>query len=203
VPQSIQLAELVPKLERDSAYLAKNRYEVINPQGTVVTNGIVDQPTLAQLRAGKLSIRQLPGPENALGLVAFMFPNEHDVYLHGTPAAELFSKSRRDFSHGCIRAEEPQQLAEWVLRDQPEWTPQRIADAMNGAKTTYVSLEKPIAVLIVYATAVALENGEVRFFEDIYGEDAQLAELLAKGYPYSSVRRKDPTSAGRGPHPRE
>jgi L,D-transpeptidase YcbB len=90
VPQSIQRAELVPKLERDSAYLAKNRYEVVTPQGTVVTNGIVDQSTLAQLRSGKLSIRQLPGPENALGLVAFMFPNEHDVYLHATPATELF-----------------------------------------------------------------------------------------------------------------
>ena len=203
VPPSIQRAELVPKLERDSDYLAKNRYEVVTRQGTVVTNGIVDQPTLTQLRSGKLAIRQLPGPENALGLVAFMFPNEHDVYLHATPATELFSKSRRDFSHGCIRAEQPQQLADWVLRDQPEWTPQRIADAMNGTKTIYVRLEKPIPVLIVYATVVALENGEVRFFEDIYGQDAQLAERLAKGYPYSSVTRKDSTSAGRGPRPRE
>jgi L,D-transpeptidase YcbB len=119
------------------------------------------------------------------------------------PRLNYFSKSRRDFSHGCIRAEKPQELAEWVLRDQPEWTPQRIADAMNGTKTIYVSLEKPIPVLIVYATAVALENGEVRFFEDIYGQDARLAELLAKGYPYSSVTRKDPTSAGRDPRPRE
>lgn len=203
VPQSIQRAELVPKLERDPTYLAKNRYEVVTPQGKVVSNGSVDQPMLAQLRSGKLSIRQIPGPENALGLVAFLFPNEDAVYLHATPATELFTKSRRDFSHGCIRAEKPQQLAAWVLRDHPDWTPERIADAMNGEKTIYVRLDKPIPVLIIYATAVALENGEVRFFADIYGQDAQLSELLAKGYPYSSVKRKDPTSAERGRRPHE
>ena len=199
VPLSIQRAELVPKLDRDSSYLMKNRYEVVTPQGKVVTNGIVDQPTLAQLRSGTLRIRQTPGPENALGLVAFMFPNEYDVYLHGTPAMELFAKSRRDFSHGCIRAENPQELAAWVLRNQPEWTPQKISAAMNGSKTIYLSLEQPIPVLIVYATAVVLANGEVRFFEDIYQQDAELAALLAKGYPYAGKS----TSAGRGPRPRE
>jgi murein L,D-transpeptidase YcbB/YkuD len=200
VPLSIQRAELVPKLDRDSSYLMKNRYEVVTPQGKVVTNGIVDQPTLAQLRSGTLRIRQTPGPENALGLVAFMFPNEYDVYLHGTPAMELFAKSRRDFSHGCIRAENPQELAAWVLRNQPEWTPQKISAAMNGSKTIYLSLEQPIPVLIVYATAVVLANGEVRFFEDIYQQDAELAALLAKGYPYAAGKS---TSAGRGPRPHE
>jgi len=203
VPLSIQKAELLPKLDRDSSYLVKNRYEVVTLQGKVVTDGIVDEPALALLRAGKLRIRQIPGPENALGLVAFMFPNAHDVYLHATPAIELFAKSRRDFSHGCIRAEKPRELADWVLRNQPEWTPQKITDAMNGSKTIFVSLDNPIPVLIVYATAVVLASGEVRFFEDIYGQDAQLAELLAKGYPYSSVRRRDPTSAARGQRPHE
>ena len=200
VPVSIQRAELVPKLDRDPSYLMKNGYEVVTPQDKVVTNGIVDQPTLTQLRSGNLRIRQTPGPENALGLVAFMFPNEYDVYLHGTPAMELFAKFRRDFSHGCIRAENPQDLAAWVLRNKPEWTPQKISDAMNGSKTIYLSLDKPIPVLIVYATAVVLANGEVRFFEDIYQQDTELAALLAKGYPYA-VRKS--TSAGRGPRPRE
>jgi murein L,D-transpeptidase YcbB/YkuD len=190
VPSSIQRAELVPKIEGDSSYLAKNRYEVVTPENTVVTNGIVDADTLAQLRSGKLRIRQTPGPENSLGLVKFLFPNEHDVCLHATPAMELFSRSRRDFSHGCIRVEKPRQLAAWVLRNQPEWTPDRIADAMNGEKTIPVNLDQPIPVLIVYATAVVLKSGEVRFFEDIYGLDAQLVETLA-------------TSAGRGPRPRE
>ncbi len=200
VPLSIQRAELLPKLERDAAYLMKNRYEVVTPQGKVVTNGVVDEPTLALLRSGALRIRQIPGPENALGLVAFMFPNEHDVYLHGTPAMELFTKARRDFSHGCIRAEKPQELAAWVLRNEAEWTPEKIAEAMNGNKTIYVNLDKAIPVLIVYATAVVLADGKVRFFEDIYGQDAELAALLAKGYPYTAGKA---TSAGRGLRPRE
>jgi L,D-transpeptidase YcbB len=193
VPSSIQRAELVPKIERDPSYLAKNRYEVVTFEDTVVTSGIVDAATLADLRSGKLRIRQTPGPENSLGLVKFLFPNEHEVYLHATPAMELFSNSRRDFSHGCIRVEKPRQLAAWVLRNQPEWTPEHIAEAMNGGKTIAVTLDRPIPVLIVYATAVVLQSGEVRFFEDIYGLDAQLAETLAGG----------PTSGERGPHPRE
>jgi murein L,D-transpeptidase YcbB/YkuD len=195
VPLSIQQAELVPKLDKDPSYLAKNRYEVVTPQNTFVSSGIADKATLAQLRSGALRIRQIPGPENALGLVAFMFPNEYDVYLHGTPAAQLFAKSRRDFSHGCIRAEKPQELAEWVLRNQPQWTPERIADAMNGKETIHVGLKQPIPVLIVYATAVVLEGGEVRFFEDIYGEDARLAKTLDS--------REKPTSAERVLRPRE
>jgi murein L,D-transpeptidase YcbB/YkuD len=184
VPRSIQRAELVPKLDRDRSYLANNGYEVVTAQDAVVTNGLVDDALLAQLRSGELRIRQIPGPENALGLVKFLFPNEHDVYLHATPATALFSKYRRDFSHGCIRVEKPEQLAAWVLREKPEWTPERIRDAMDGTKTLQVTLDTPIPVLIVYATAVVLKSGEVRFLEDIYGQDVQLDRLLAKGYPY-------------------
>jgi murein L,D-transpeptidase YcbB/YkuD len=200
VPLSIQRRELAPKIDRDRSYLAKNGYEVVTPQGAVVTDGVVDDEIVAQLRSGKLQIRQVPGSGNALGLVAFMFPNEHNVYLHATPAMELFSKSRRDFSHGCIRAEKPAQLAEWVLRNMPEWTPERILAAMNGAKTMQVLLDKPVPVLIVYATAVALDGGEVRFLEDIYGQDAELEQLLAKGYPYDA---RNPTSVVPGRRPRE
>jgi L,D-transpeptidase YcbB len=139
---------------------------------------------LGQLRSGKARIRQVPGPQNALGLVKFLFPNPYNVYMHGTPATELFSRSRRDFSHGCIRLEKPEALAAWVLRDRPEWDSERIAAAMHGEKTIQVSLDKPIPVLIVYATAVVQENGDVHFFEDIYGHDAALAKALAAGYPY-------------------
>src|SRR5665213_3082125 len=192
VPLSIQRAELVPKIAGDAGYLARNHFEVVTPRDTVVSKGVVDRTMLEQLRTGKLQMRQVPGPENSLGLVAFRFPNEYDVYLHGTPAATLFSKSRRDFSHGCIRAQKPQELAEWVLRNQSGWTPERIAEAMQGTKTVSVKLSQPIPVLIVYATAVVLENGEVRFFEDIYGQDAKLEEMLEKS-----------TSGARGPRPRE
>jgi len=92
----------------------------------------------------------------------------------------LFSRARRDFSHGCIRVEDPVTLAAWVLRDKPEWTRDRIKAAMNGDNTVVVDLDKPIPVLILYGTAVVLEDGEVRFFDDIYGHDAALEQALAK-----------------------
>jgi L,D-transpeptidase YcbB len=184
VPLSIQLAELVPKLRKDRAYLAKHGFEVVNNREQVVGRGVVSDSLLEQLRSGKLGIRQTPGGENALGLVKFLFPNEYNVYLHGTPAPELFAKARRDFSHGCIRVEDPLALAEWVLRDKPEWTADRIKAVMNGTETVQVNLDKPIPVLIFYTTAVVLASGEVEFFDDIYGHDRELEQVLAKGYPY-------------------
>jgi len=200
VPRSIQRGELAPKLARDPSYLTKNRYEIVDSAGETVPSATVSDQMLQQLRSGKLAIRQLPGPKNALGLVKFMFPNEYNVYMHDTPATELFSKPRRDFSHGCIRVQAPEDLAVWVLRNKPEWTRQHIRDAMLGARTIQVNLDSPIPVLIVYGTAVAPESGEVRFLADIYGHDATLERLLAKGYPYSDLK---PTNTGSGPDPRE
>jgi murein L,D-transpeptidase YcbB/YkuD len=198
VPLSIQRAELVPKIEQDRSYLEKNGYEVVTSKDVVVTAGAIDDSTLAQLRVGKLLIRQIPGPKNSLGLVKFLFPNPHDVYLHDTPAIALFSKSRRDFSHGCIRVEEPRRLAAWVLGDRPEWPPERIAEAMNGNKTLQVNLAQPIPVLVVYATAVVLGNGEVHFFRDIYGQDTELEERLAEGRPYPKATSGAPGRHRRG-----
>jgi len=113
-----------------------------------------------------------------------MFPNSYDVYMHGTPATRLFSRSRRDFSHGCIRVENPLALAQWVLHNNPEWTEDRIVAAMNGADTIQVILAYPIPVLILYSTAVVEPNQEIHFFGDIYGYDAALRKVLASGYPY-------------------
>ena len=132
----------------------------------------VSEEIKRQLRSGKLGIRQIPGPHNALGLLKFDFPNPHDIYMHGTPAMELFSRSRRDFSHGCIRVEDPVALAAWLLRDQPGWTADHVRDATLGDKTFRVDLKQPVPVLIVYGTAVVMEDGEVHFFRDIYGQDA-------------------------------
>ena len=125
----------------------------------------------------------MPGPKNALGLVKFIFPNDNNVYLHDTPSQQLFSKPRRDFSHGCIRLEKPQALAEWVLRSNPDWPPDRIAEAMNGDATVQANVTPAIPVLIVYATAVVLQGGEVRFFDDIYGYDALLEAQLGRDHP--------------------
>ena len=184
VPISIQRAELVPKLARQWSYLSENDYEIVDGQRRIFA-GPATSDTFAQLRSGKLSIRQRPGPKNALGFVKFMFPNAYNVYLHGTPAKNLFSKSRRDFSHGCIRVEKPDELAAWVLRDLPEWTPERIHAAEAGEKTLQVNLPQRIPVLIVYGTAVVSETGKISFFADIYGHDASLDAVLSHGYPYS------------------
>ena len=185
VPLSIQRNELVPKIRRDPDYLAKGGYEVTNGRGTVVTEGAVGDAILARLRSGQLFIRQKPGLKNSLGLVKFMFPNEHNVYLHDTPSVTLFAKSRRDFSHGCIRVQDPVTLAVWVLRGKLGWDRDRVIATMNGATDNLnVTLDKPIPVLIVYGTAIAPRDGKVYFFNDIYGYDAELEKVLSKGEPF-------------------
>ena len=184
VPMSIQLAELVPKIRRDRDYLADHGFEVTTSSGTVITDGTVTDDILSELRSGSLTIRQKPGPKNALGLVKFIFPNHYDVYLHSTPEPELFLKARRDFSHGCIRVQHPAELAAWVLRDKPEWSLDKINATMNGDQTVEVHLDKPIPVLILYTSAVVEPDGMVHFFGDIYGQDSNLDKALANGYPY-------------------
>ncbi len=185
VPPSILRSEIVPAIQRDRSYIARKNYEVTTPDGKVVTSGEISDDVLAQLRAGKLAVRQKPGPTNALGLVKLIFPNEFNVYLHSTPSPELFSRSRRDFSHGCIRVEKPAELATWALRNNPGWTLEKVQQAMQSGKDNVtVNLLKRVPVFIVYGTALAYENGDVHFSDDIYGHDARLAAALAKGYPY-------------------
>jgi len=151
----------------------------------VVASGPITDEVLAQLRSGKVAVRQKPGPENSLGLVKLMFPNEYNVYLHSTPAQQLFSQTRRDFSHGCIRVEKPAELAAWVLRDKPDWSLRQVQAAMtSGRDNLQVNLTKTVPVLILYATAVVDPEGKVQFFDDIYGYDDELTKALAKGYPY-------------------
>ncbi len=184
VPYSIAKAEFFSHIAIDPDYLAKKGFEVVNDRQEVVTSGTVASEVLEQLRAGKLFIRQTPGPKNSLGLVKFIFPNNYDVYMHDTPEQVFFSKSRRDFSHGCIRLEKPADLAVWVLRDNPGWNMDRVRAAMNGDTTQQVNLAHPIPVLIVYATVIVTEDGIVHFYDDIYGHDAALEKVLEKGYPY-------------------
>ena len=185
VPRSIARGEIVPAIQRDRDYVAKKSYEVTTPSGQPVTSGRISDDVLARLRAGKLMIRQKPGPSNALGLVKLIFPNEFSVYLHDTPAREVFSRARRDFSHGCIRVEKPAELAAWVLRKNPGWNLDRVRASMQGGQNDVtVNLEQRVPVFIVYATALAYENGEVHFYDDIYAHDEELAEALARGYPY-------------------
>jgi murein L,D-transpeptidase YcbB/YkuD len=185
VPYSITRGEIIPAIAKDSGYLARKNFEITDQGGRVVTSGAVSAEVMAQLRAGKLLVRQRPGPANSLGLVKFIFPNEHNVYLHSTPSQSLFSESRRDFSHGCIRVEKPAELAAWLLQGQPKWTLAAVKAAMqSGPDNQQVNLDRPVPVVIIYLTAVVEEDGEVYFFDDIYGHDRSLNAVLAKGPPY-------------------
>jgi murein L,D-transpeptidase YcbB/YkuD len=177
-------AELGPKALSDPAFLERERMVLVS--GESESAPVLPATTENMSRIGRgLRVRQLPGPQNALGLVKFLLPNAHDVYLHDTAASGLFAKARRDFSHGCIRLSDPLALAAHVLADQPAWTVGNIRTAMTeGEDNTRVNLTRPVPVLIVYSTAMARENGEVYFYSDIYRLDAELDRLLRKGYPF-------------------
>ena len=180
VSRSILIGEILPILARRPDYLRANAMEIVGARDRVL--GDEATPALLdRLRRGELRVRQRPGPDNALGLAKFVFPNAADVYMHGTPQTELFARSRRDFSHGCIRVEDPAGLARWVLRGDPEWTRERIGAAMGGPRTTRVLLDRPIPVLVFYTTAVARADGTAWFYPDIYGHDRALAEALRAG----------------------
>ena len=188
VTPTIQRAEIVPHIEKDRDYIAKKNFEVVTPDGQVVTDGTINDDVLAKLKSGHLRVRQKPGPTNSLGLVKLIFPNEDNVYLHGTEAPELFSREERDLSHGCIRVEKPADLAAWALRHNEGWNLDRVMATMNGTQDNItVNLVKPIPVLIIYGTVVVDEKNTVFFFDDIYGYDKLLDEALKKGYPYPTA----------------
>jgi murein L,D-transpeptidase YcbB/YkuD len=180
VPRSIVHHEILPALARDPLYLTKQDMEIVRGPGDNATPAEASADNIALLRQGVLRLRQRPGPRNSLGLLKFVFPNDADVYMHGTPAQQLFSRTRRDFSHGCVRLEDPVALALWVLRDQPHWTRERILDAMAGERTLQVNLKQPLPVILFYTTAVAMPGGRVHFTADIYGHDRRLESALAQ-----------------------
>jgi len=177
VPLSIQKKELVAKIVRRPSYLKENDFELLNPEGKRIDPKVISHAIIDALRNGSLKLRQMPGPDNSVGLVKFEFPNRDDVYLHGTPETKLFNKKSRDLSHGCIRVEDPAGLAAWVLHGLPEWTTDRVQAAMNGDKTDRVQVPPKTSVWILYATAVAGDGGSVAFFKDVYGYDERFLRL--------------------------
>ncbi len=187
-PPSIIRSEIVPKARKDPGYLDRQNMEIV-ASGSPAAAALAPTPEhLDFVLKGKLAIRQKPGPKNSLGLAKFIFPNAENVYMHGTPAQELFSRARRDFSHGCIRLEDPARLAEWVLRDDPQWTRDRIIAAMNGTAPTQVNLKEKLPVILFYDTAYVDSRGVVHFADDYYGHDAKLEAALAHGFPYPRTR---------------
>ena len=162
VPESIVKNEILPAMDNNPDYLASQNMEIVKNDG--------DYPV----------IRQLPGPGNALGKVKFLFPNSFNIYFHDTPSKSLFERDKRAFSHGCIRLKEPEKFANYVLKDQPEWTPEKISAAMNSGTEKFVKVKDPIPVVITYYTAWVDEQGMLHFRDDIYGHDARLAKKMFK-----------------------
>jgi murein L,D-transpeptidase YcbB/YkuD len=179
VPPSILHNELMASIRRDSAYLERNEMEIVRGQGDDGKVVAATPENLDALAAGQLRLRQRSGPKNALGPVKFIFPNDFGVYLHGTPAQQLFAQSRRDFSHGCIRLSDPAALAVHVLRNVGGgWPLEKVQAAMQGEPNQRIKLPQSVPVMVLYGTALATEDGRILFFDDIYGHDRRLEKLL-------------------------
>jgi murein L,D-transpeptidase YcbB/YkuD len=175
VPTDIGQNETLPAVMRDPAFLERTNMEVIDTKGNPVDPESVDLSNPAGYR-----FRQRPGTSNSLGLVKFMFPNTFNVYLHDTPADSLFARATRSLSHGCVRLEQPEELARYVLADQPSWTPEKIQAAMHGDQETIVKLREPIPVYLGYWTARISPDGILQFRNDVYGVDGRQTQTLAE-----------------------
>jgi murein L,D-transpeptidase YcbB/YkuD len=180
VPRSILMEEIMPLLRRYPSYLSRHGMELVAGRDRVVGTAVTPE-RLDSLSRGELRVRQRPGGDNPLGATKFVFPNAANVYLHGTPRTELFAHTRRDFSHGCIRIENPTALAAWVLRDQPRWSRERIVAAQMAPLTSRAMLPRPMPVVVFYTTAVTTPDGRAWFYPDIYGHDRELDDALRAG----------------------
>jgi L,D-transpeptidase YcbB len=174
IPDTIAENETAPAIARDPNYLARQGIEILRVSGSstqTVNASDVDWGNSESLKG--LAFRQRPGAGNALGHVKFLFPNKYNVYLHDTPADSLFAKPSRAFSHGCVRVEEPETLAKYVLKGYSEWSDEAIFAAMQSGVEKHVKLKKKIPVHIVYFTSWVDENGGLHFQPDIYGYDRE------------------------------
>ena len=190
VPPTIAKGETLPSALGDPSFLRRTNMEVLDEKGQVVDPEAIDLE-----RAGDYKFRQRPGSGNALGLVKFMFPNEFNVYLHDTPADSLFARASRSFSHGCVRVEQPQALAEYLLKDRAEWTRETITEAMHAGVERTVKLRKPVPVYIGYWTVDVTPDGKATFLPDVYGLDARqgaaLNERLARARQPARIASRD------------
>jgi L,D-transpeptidase YcbB len=160
IPRSIVKNEIIPGMDSDKNYLDEHNMEITGEE-----NGL---PV----------VRQKPGDQNSLGKVKFLFPNTFNIYFHDTPAKGLFNKDIRAYSHGCIRLADAEKMADYLLRDNSKWTPQKIHEAMNSGNQQFVKLKDPVPVFITYYTAWVDENGTLNFRDDIYGHDKEVAEKM-------------------------
>lgn len=182
VPRRIARLDKLPAFKADADSVRRLGYEILDPAGKTLDPSAIDWQVYSNQHF-PFRLRQRPGPQNALGEVKLIFPNRHDVYLHGTPSQELFSQARRDFSSGCIRVHHVLDFAEWVLSETPDWSRKKIDAVVASGRETRVNLRTPIPVHILYMTVVPAAGGSVRFLPDLYGRDARLIAALDRPYP--------------------
>ncbi|WP_283566008.1 L,D-transpeptidase family protein [Hymenobacter sp. H14-R3] len=178
VPYSIIDKELRGRLVANPHYLDRLDMEVVKGYGrkaTVINPATINWANVTQANF-KYTVRRRPGPKNDLGNVKFIFPNSNDIYLHDTPHDELFSQTKRSFSHGCVRVEEPVKLAAYLLRNNPAWSQPVIEDTIAQHREKYITLKEKLPVYLVYLTAWADADGHAHFRDDIYGHDKSLAK---------------------------
>jgi len=186
IPPTILKNDILPKVKMDPDYLRKKDMRVLTFAGEPVDESTIDWSKYPSERFPYM-IRQNPGPKNALGRIKFMFPNKHAVYLHDTPSKSLFGKTTRALSSGCIRIENPYDFGVLLLNSD-QWDKDRILATVDTGKTTTVSLDKPVTVILLYWTVNTTEEGDVIFKNDIYNRDAAVLAALQRPFRF----RKSP-----------
>ena len=177
VPRSIAIKDKLPKLRKNPYALASQNIHIYNSAGKKIDPGSVNWHAVNK-RNFSYRMRQDPGPRNALGGIKFMFPNRHSVYLHDTPSRKLFSRTERTYSSGCVRINKPVELAEYLLKDNPNWNRNKIIAASKGRRERSVRLSEEVPVHLLYWTAWAEEDGTLHFRKDIYSQDKSLSRVL-------------------------
>lgn len=180
VPNSITRNEIIPAVKRNHNYLNQNNMKILTASGAEVSSSSIDWAKVNP-RTFPYIIRQEPGENNALGLVKFMFPNKHSVYIHDTPARSLFAREDRALSHGCIRLQKPFEFAKLLLSFDPSWTDEKIRENMHLPKEKIVMLDRKIPVVVLYLTYWANNKGDYFFRRDIYSRDAEIYKSLREG----------------------
>jgi len=188
VPPTILREDVLPKVIADPAYLERHRMRVLDRAGRRIDAAAIDWASYrANPRAFPYQIVQAPGGDNPLGAIKFMFPNEHSVYLHDTPARELFERTTRAFSSGCIRVERPLELARLLLDDPVRWSEDALREAIASGRTQTIPVRHTVPVLLLYFTATVDADGTLRFRPDLYGRDKAIVAALAAPFRFAPV----------------
>jgi murein L,D-transpeptidase YcbB/YkuD len=181
IPPGILAKDILPAVKKDPGYLARRRIRVLDRDGKPVDESAVDWSRYSG-RGFPYILRQDPGPDNALGRVKFIFPNEHFVYLHDTPSKALFDRADRTFSSGCIRVEKPFELARILLDDEKKWNAEAIEKLVESGETKTVFLREPMPILLMYWTVAVQEDGTIGFKRDVYGRDSAVLTALEEEF---------------------